>query len=114
MLGQHQRAIAETPRSALPCDYLGDHGIYRARSAEQEAKRRSYLEAVFAAIPVKPFTRDIGHTVAKLDAEARAVGIVIPFVDLLIGGTAFHLGYAVVTRNESHFRMIRDLKVVPF
>jgi hypothetical protein len=26
VLGQHQQAIAEPPRSALPCDYLGDTG----------------------------------------------------------------------------------------
>ena len=91
-----------------------DHGIYRARSPEQKMKRRSYLETVFAAIPVEPFTREIGHTVAQIDAEARMIGLVIPFADLLIGGTALHLGYGLVTRNESHFRLIAALTVIPF
>jgi predicted nucleic acid-binding protein len=38
-----------------------EHGIYRARSPEQAATRRMYLDAVFAAIPVEPFTREIGQ-----------------------------------------------------
>ena len=91
-----------------------DHGIYRARSPEQKLKRRNYLETVFASIPVEPFTREIGHTVAQIDAEARMTGRVIPFADLLIGGTALHLGYGLVTRNESHFRLIAGLTVIRF
>ena len=91
-----------------------DHGIYRARTLEQAAKRRDYLDTVYAAIPAEPFTREIGHVVAQIDGEARKQGNVIPFADLLIGGTALHFGYGLVTRNERHFRMIRGLAVHTF
>jgi predicted nucleic acid-binding protein len=40
-------------------------------------------------------------------------GIVIPFADLLIGGTALHFGYALVTSNVRHFQKIPALNVVP-
>ena len=69
---------------------------------------------VFASIPVAPFTREIGSVVAKVDADARKSSVVIPFADLLIGGTALHLGYGIVTRNERHFRMIPNLDVFSF
>ncbi|HEV2688755.1 MAG TPA: hypothetical protein VGV35_09380 [Bryobacteraceae bacterium] len=39
-------------------------------------------------------------------------GISIDFPDLLIGATALHLGFAVVTLNVRHFQMIPGLSVV--
>ena len=90
-----------------------EHGIYRAQSPHQAAKRRAYLDAVFEAIPVEPFTREIGGIVAQVDAEARKKGVVIPFADLLIGGTAIHIGYAMLTSNVRHFRQITGLNVIP-
>src|SRR6266567_4709347 len=76
-----------------------EHGLYRAQTAEQTRKRREYLDTVFAAVAVEPFTRPIAQLAAKIDAEARRSGQAIPFADLLIGTTAPHFGYAVGTRN---------------
>jgi tRNA(fMet)-specific endonuclease VapC len=89
-----------------------EHGLYRARSAEQARKRREYLDGVFLAIPVEPFTRAMGQLAAKVDAEARLLGRTIPFADLLIGATALHFGYAVGTRNLRHFQTIPNLAVI--
>lgn len=49
---------------------------------------------------------------AKLDGDARRVGKVTPFADLLIGATALHHGYAVGTRSLRHFQMIPGLTVL--
>ena len=89
-----------------------EHGLHRAQTAEQARKRREYLDAVFAAIPVEPFTREMAQLAAKIDAEARKLGRTIPFADLLIGVTALHFGYAVGTRNLRHFQMIPSLAVI--
>ena len=62
-----------------------EHGLHRANTAELVRKRRDYLDAVFAAIPVEPFTKEMDQAAAKLDAEAKQAGRVIPFPDLLIG-----------------------------
>jgi tRNA(fMet)-specific endonuclease VapC len=89
-----------------------EHGLHRAQTAEQARKRREYLDTVFAAIPVEPFTREMAQLAAKIDAEARKLGRTIPFADLLIGVTGLHYGYAVGTRNLRHFQMIPGLAVI--
>lgn len=91
-----------------------EHGLHRAQSAEQARKRREYLDTVFAAVPVEPFTRAMAQLAAEIDADARRTGQTIPFADLLIGVTALHFGYAVGTRNLRHFQMIPNLAVVQF
>ncbi len=88
-----------------------EHGLHRARTAEQARKRREYLDTVYAAIPVEPFTRETAQLAAKIDAEARQLGRTIPFADLLIGATALYFGYAVGTRNLRHFQMVPNLPV---
>lgn len=72
-----------------------------------------YLDTVFAAIPVVPFTAEMARIAAKVDADAKKSGSVIPFADLPIGSTALHFGFAIETRNLRHFQMIPGLKIVP-
>jgi predicted nucleic acid-binding protein len=89
-----------------------EHGLHRAQTTEQAPKRREYLDTVFAAIPVEPFTSEMARLAAKIDAEARKLGRTIPFADLLIGATTLHFGYAVGTRNLRHFQMVPNLAVI--
>lgn len=102
----------ETVLSAITVIEL-EHGLHRANSVELAQKRRDYLDTVFAAIPVAPFTWEMAQLTAKIDAEGRQIGRVIPFTDLMIGATALHFGYAVGTQNLRHFRMIPGLNIVP-
>ena len=90
------------------------HGIWRANTPELAERRRVWLQEVFAAISVQPFTKEMGERAAKIDAESRKTGLVIPFADLQIGVTALELGYAIMTHNVRHFRMIPDLEVKQF
>ncbi len=105
---EHKHGETEIVLSSITAIEL-EHGLHRARTAAQAAKRRAYLETVYAAIPVEPFTREMAQLAAKIDAESRQIGCTIPFADLMIGATAFHLGYAVGTRNLRHFRMVPNL-----
>ena len=89
-----------------------EHGLHRAQTPEQVQKRRNYLDEVFAAIPVESFSREMAQIAAKVDADARKTGKVIPFSDLLIGATALLHGYSVGTRNVRHFQMIPNLTVL--
>jgi len=89
-----------------------EHGLHRANSAEVLRKRRDYLDTIFAAIPVEPFTHEMAQLAAKIDAEAKKGGYVIPFADLLIGVTALHFDCALGTRNPRHFQMIPGLKII--
>jgi predicted nucleic acid-binding protein len=89
-----------------------EHGLHRAQTVEQARKRREYLDIVFAAVPVEPFTRAMAQLAARIDAEARQLGRTIPFADVLILATALHFGYAVGTRNLRHFQIIPNLAFV--
>jgi tRNA(fMet)-specific endonuclease VapC len=89
-----------------------EHGLHRADNPARARQRREYLDVVFAAVPVEPFIKEMGQTAAKLDADARQTGKVIPFADLLIGATALYYDYAVGTRNLRHFQMVPGLKVL--
>jgi predicted nucleic acid-binding protein len=89
-----------------------EHGLHRAQTLRQAWDRRRFLDTVFAAIPVEPFTREMAQIAAQVDAEARKRGCVVPFADLLIGATALHFGYGVATRNLRHFQMIPNLAVL--
>jgi tRNA(fMet)-specific endonuclease VapC len=107
---EREHGEAEIVLSAITVIEL-EHGLHRAQTAEQARKRREYLDTVFAAIPIEPFTREMAQLAAKIDAEARQTGGTIPFADLLIGAVALHFGYAVGTRNLRHFKMIPNLQV---
>jgi tRNA(fMet)-specific endonuclease VapC len=108
---EHEHGETEIVLSSITVIEL-EHGLHRAQTAEQTRKRREYLDTVFAAIPVEPFTREMAQLAAKIDAEARKFGRTIPFADLLIGTTALHFGYAVGTRNLRHFQMVPNLAVI--
>jgi predicted nucleic acid-binding protein len=108
---EHQHGETEIVLSSITVIEL-EHGMHRTQTAEQARKRREYLDTVFAAIPVEPFTREMGQLAAKVDAEARQLGRTIPFADLLIGAAALHFGYAVGTRNLRHFQMVSNLAVI--
>jgi predicted nucleic acid-binding protein len=90
------------------------HGMWRANSQELADRRRIYLQEVFSAISVQSFTKEMGERAARIDAESRKAGIVIPLADLQIGVAALEPGYAVATHNARHFRMIPNLDVRQF
>jgi predicted nucleic acid-binding protein len=88
-----------------------EHGFWRAGTPDIAQRRRLYLDSIFAAIPAEPFTKEMGQLAARIDAEARKLGVSIPFADLQIGVTALHFGYAVGTLNLRHFQRIPGLVV---
>lgn len=91
-----------------------EHGWHRALDPGTASRRRVYLDELFAVIPSYDFTDAMARTAARLDAETKRKGIVVPLADLMIGVTAIYLGQSVGTRNPRHFRMIPSLDVVEF
>ena len=61
---------------------------------------------------VVPVTAEIAELAGRIEGEQAARGVSIAFEDLLIGATALHMSYAVVTLNLRHFQMIPSLSVV--
>ncbi|HXE06499.1 MAG TPA: PIN domain-containing protein [Acidobacteriaceae bacterium] len=90
------------------------HGIYRAKSEKQRQARRLFVEGLLAQLGVYPFTREAAELAARIGAEAVTAGNAVPVADLFIGATALSLGYAVLTSNDRHFRLVPGLTVISF
>src|ERR1700683_1113881 len=79
------------------------HGIYRAKSDTDRARRRAFTEELCRDMTVYSVTLEIAQLAGKIEGEQAARSVSIAFEDLLIGTTALHLGYAVATLNTRHF-----------
>jgi predicted nucleic acid-binding protein len=90
------------------------HGIYRAQTSTQRLRRQAFLDELLADLTVYPYTKQTAMPAGKLDGEQQAQGVTIPFPDLLIGATALSIGFAVLTANPRHFRLIPGLSVMQF
>ena len=90
------------------------HGIHRANTPARADYRRRFLDELLDELTVIPYTPDIAWLAGQIDEEQTAIGNIIPFPDLLIGATALHLGYSILTANLRHFRQIPHLVVIPF
>jgi len=88
------------------------HGIYRARTEADRTRRRIFAEGVFQDLIVHPVTLEIAQLAGRIEGEQAAKGIAIAFEDLVIGATALHLGFDVVTLNAKHFQHIPGLNIV--
>jgi predicted nucleic acid-binding protein len=88
------------------------HGTYRARTDADRARRRAFSEELRRDVAVHPVTAEIAELAGRIEGEQASLGVSIAFEDLLIGATALHLGYAVVTLNVRHFQCIPGLSVV--
>jgi predicted nucleic acid-binding protein len=88
------------------------HGIYRAQSAQARSRRDSFIRELLSVVEVYPFTKETALLAGKIDGEQQGKGVVIPFVDLLIGATALEVGYSILTFNVRHFRLIPGLTVL--
>lgn len=67
--------------------------------------------AAYQAVAVHPLTLEIARLAGSIHGEQTSRGIAIDFPDLLIGATALHLGFGVVTLNVKHFQTIPGLPV---
>jgi tRNA(fMet)-specific endonuclease VapC len=88
------------------------HGIYRAKTDADRERRRAFSEELRRDIAVHPVTVEIAELAGRIEGEQAARGVIVAFEDLLIGATALHMGYDVVTRNVRHFQMIPGLTVL--
>jgi tRNA(fMet)-specific endonuclease VapC len=90
------------------------HGIYRAKTDADRKRRETFVEELFQAVAAHPLTLEVARLAGRIHGEQMGQGVSIDFPDLLIGATALHLGFSVVTLNVRHFQMIPGLSVVQF
>jgi predicted nucleic acid-binding protein len=87
------------------------HGVERA-TGTHKPRREAYLQMIFAALPIVPYTETTALEHARLWAALEASGKMIGFYDLIVAATALESGSAVATFNTRHFSQIRGLRVI--
>ena len=88
------------------------HGIYRARTDSHRMRRKEFSDELFRDLIVHPVSLAIAQLAGQIEGEQPANGITIALQDLVIGATALHLGFDVVTLNVKHFQLIPGLKII--
>jgi tRNA(fMet)-specific endonuclease VapC len=112
ILEQIQAALGESEvgLSAVTIFELA-HGIQRAKPEAQRQRRQMFVDELRAVVTVHPLTDEIAERAGVISGREAERGVTLPFADLLIGITALHLGFEVVTENVRHFQMIPGLVV---
>lgn len=90
-------------------------GVHLAGSARRAAARRARVDALAARVPIVDFDAAIARRWARLFADLRRTGELIPANDLAVAATALHLGFGVLVgpSGEKHFRRVSGLRVEP-
>lgn len=87
------------------------HGVERATGIHQ-AKRRLFLERLFAIFDSVPYTDQTAFEHARLWAELESNGTMIGHHDMIVAATALKRGSAVATFNVKHFSLVKGLTVI--
>jgi len=103
--GEIDVAISTIPVAELT------HGIYRASSGENRARRLKFTESVFRILVAIPVSFEIAQLAGRIEGQQAAKGIAIPIQDLLIGATALTLDFSVATLNPRHFQLVPGLQI---
>jgi len=87
------------------------HGVHRAISPSQKAKRQAFVEALLARMPVLPFDLVTARIHAELWAKLAKRGARIGEMDLIISATAMAWDLTVITSDERSFPRVPGLRV---
>lgn len=88
-------------------------GVRLASTSKQAAQRRARLEALRSVTQIESFTPKLAEHYADIYSELYEAGTPIPQNDIAVAATAraMRFGVLVGTRDEHHFRQVRDLHV---
>jgi tRNA(fMet)-specific endonuclease VapC len=87
------------------------HGVERA-AEPHKSRRRQYLEAVLAALPIVAYTEQTAHEHARIWAQLESAGKMIGSYDLIVAATALEHDSEVATFNQRHFARVKGLRVI--
>lgn len=88
------------------------HGVYRAKTDADRKRRETFVEELFQVVAVHSLTLEVARLAGRIHGEQMGQGVSVDFPDLIIGATALHLGFDVITLNVRHFQMIPGLSVL--
>jgi tRNA(fMet)-specific endonuclease VapC len=87
------------------------HGVERASEANK-ARRMRYLQDVFGAVPIIPYSEQTAYEHARIWAEMESAGKMIGYYDVIVAAVALERGSAVATFNKRHFSQVKGLHII--
>jgi tRNA(fMet)-specific endonuclease VapC len=90
------------------------NGLYIDRDSDRFRRRQQFFNELLSVVPIMSYTHGVASIAGRIGGEQAALGLTVPFVDLLIGATALFHEYFLMTTNVRHFRMIPNLHVISF
>lgn len=85
------------------------HGVHRARSPDQRARRSAFVEAILTEFPLLPIDILSARTHARLWAELARKGRLIGSHDLWLAATCVGRGLTLATGNAREFARVPGL-----
>jgi hypothetical protein len=89
-------------------------GVLSLPSGHKRARLETWFETVAQTIECLPWDAAISRRWARLVAELRRKGRVMPVLDAMIAATALEHGLTVATRNVSDFQKAGVKVIDPF
>jgi tRNA(fMet)-specific endonuclease VapC len=87
-------------------------GVERADTPERRARRQTFVDNLFAQLPIVPFELPQAQLYALHFAKLAGAGFKIGDRDLQIAVTALSLGFDLATLNVGEFKRIDGLNLV--
>ena len=88
------------------------HGVHRARTAVQRARRERFVERILDAVPVLAIDLVVARAHARIWVDLAGRGLTVGAHDLWIAATALVHDLRVLTANRRDFDRIEGLEVV--
>lgn len=89
------------------------YGVYLKKEISEREEGKT--NAFFNSITVLPFDKPCGKVAAKILVSLMSVGKPINQNDCFIAAVVLKNGFdSIITRNETHYSMIKDLKVISY
>ena len=73
-------------------------------------KKMQRFEQLAAVSEILTFDESVANTASEVYCNLRNRGLVVAPIDLLIGATALHYDYTVITANIKHFQHMENLR----
>lgn len=89
------------------------HGVHRAATRDQRAKREAFVSRVLEAFPILPFDEAAARVHARIWADLTAAGNAPGAHDLIIAATALSRGWKLATYDTEDFGRVPGIDLYP-
>jgi tRNA(fMet)-specific endonuclease VapC len=115
-VGVYITSLFPTEQIVIPTVVAAElvHGIYRAKTQEQFAKRDAYIQILLVSYAIAPFTENAAWLAGRIRGEQAQIGNTLPLADSFIAAIALDLNYSILTHNVKDFARIPGIRVIPF